>query len=298
MLSKKVLFLFVSIGLGLAFPCMVCFAAQTTMQLPDVYVSANNLSQSDTLLVIVKNEPGRVTGKLGLVPIRFFRSENNSDWVGIVGIPLGKKPGDYKLVIHSLDKAPLMENITVAKRNFPVTDLVITPQLLQKGYTVKKIVSTIENKENKLLNKVLHIFTPKAYITKPFIYPLLKINVVAPYGDIRKSKNYSIQHLGVDLEAPVGTAVLAANDGKIVFERNMPDYGNTMVIDHGLGVYSLYLHLSHFNITTGRLVKQGDAVALSGDTGYVTGPHLHFSIKVRGASLDPLKFIAATQTPW
>ena len=148
------------------------------------------------------------------------------------------------------------------------------------------------------LNHVLDVYNPVAYATKPFINPLSEIAIVGAYGEIRKSGKLKIQHLGVDLKATTGTPVLAVDDGKVVFIRSSPDYGNTLIIDHGLGVYSLYLHLSEFKVQLGQMVKQGDTVALSGDTGYATGPHLHFSIKIRGASVDPLKFIETTQSQW
>jgi murein DD-endopeptidase MepM/ murein hydrolase activator NlpD len=154
--------------------------------------------------------------------------------------------------------------------------------LAQQGYTAKKIVTTIVNQENKSLHQAMDTVTRGAYITKPFIYPLANIKVVGNFGDIRASKPYKIQHLGVDLRASTGTPVHAANDGKIVFEKTLPDYGNMIILDHGQGIYSLYLHLSKFNVADGQMVKQHDVIAYSGASGYAIGPHLHFSIKIRG----------------
>jgi murein DD-endopeptidase MepM/ murein hydrolase activator NlpD len=187
----------------------------------------------------------------------------------------------------------LVKNIVVSRRKFPITVLTSVP-----GFTPKKIISTVENKENTALKKVLADISDAPYSAKPFINPLSEITIVGNYGDIRKSGKLTIQHLGVDLKAPLGTSVMAVNDGRVVFEASMPDYGNTLVIDHGLGVYSLYLHLSEFKVAQGDMVQQGQTVALSGATGYVTGPHLHFSIKMRGASVDPLKFIETSNAKY
>ncbi len=274
--------------------------AKSDNQLPiiNVYVSSDNLMQADTLLVVVKNETSKITGKLGTVKMHFLRNEDNKDWVSVVGMPVNKKPGNYKLLISVLGKQPFEKNVQISKRNFPITELVITKELLKKGYTAKKIIKNIEKVENKQLNKILNILTPVAYFTKPFINPLSEINVVGDFGDIRQTKSYKIQHLGVDLKAPLNTPVYAVNDGKVVFIKSLPDYGNTIIIDHGLGIYSLYLHLSEFKVKKGKIVKQQDIIGLSGDTGYAIGPHLHFSIKVRGAALDPLGFIKTTQTDW
>ncbi len=268
------------------------------LPIPDVFVSSSSLAQSDTLLVVVKNEPGQVAGNLGLIPLRFFRNQHGNDWVAIVGISLHKKPGSYQLIINVPGKAVFQKKILVSARTFPVTKLVVPANLQAKGYSAKTIVTTIEDTENKQLSQVLSVITPVSYINSPFAVPLSSMKVVGPFGDIRAGGNYQIQHLGVDLKAAVGTFVYASNSGKVVFAANMPDYGNTLVIDHGLGIYSLYLHLSQFNVSVGQMVAKGQVVALSGDTGYVTGPHLHFSIKVRQAALDPLLFVQTTQAAW
>jgi murein DD-endopeptidase MepM/ murein hydrolase activator NlpD len=97
------------------------------------------------------------------------------------------------------------------------------------------------------------------------------------------------------LDAQTGTKVYAVNDGKVVLTYDFIDYGKTIVIDHGLGIFSLYLHLDKFNSQEGQKVKQGDVIAYSGNTGYSIAPHLHFSIKLNGASVDPLNFIEITK---
>lgn len=269
--------------------------------LPDVFTSSDMLFQADALLVMVKNEPWPISGNLGNVPLRFFRSENQQDWVAIVGILINKTPGNYKLSVRVPNKITFQKNIKVAKRYFPFTQFPTTPELLAKGMTAKKIISTIGGTENKTLEKFTNVVTPRSYVSRPFSYPLGEIAVTGrsgAYGDIRKYKNYTIQHLGVDLKAKINTPVFAINNGVVAFTKSLPDYGNTLMIDHGLGVYSLYLHLNEFIVPVGKEVRQGDVIALSGATGYATGPHLHFSIKVRGATVDPLKFIAATQYLW
>lgn len=279
-------------------------ASAATLPAQDVFVSSTSVKQADTLLVVVKNEPSeQISGNLGLVKLRFFRSENGRDWIAITGITINKWPGSYNLRIKVPGKAQFLKGIKVSKRTFPVTKMVITPDLARRGYTPKKIVSTIENDENKQLNKVLTVINPSAFFSKPFIYPLSEIKITGNYGDIRSAvdistpvrKMYRIQHLGVDLKAPQGTPVYAVNDGVVVFSKGLPDYGNTLVIDHGLGVYSLYLHLADFTMREGHAARQGDIIGLAGDTGYATAPHLHFSIKVRGSTVDPLRFITATQ---
>ena len=291
-MRQKPIFLFFTILVITFFP----YSAIAILSAPEVFISSYALTQADTLLVVVKNQSAKITGRLGSVKMRFFRSENNKDWIALVGMPVNKNPGTYNLVITIPGKALFTKNIKVSKRNFKITTMPMTPELLKKGYTPNKIINTVRNEENKAINKVLNNIDLISYVNKPFIYPLSEIKIVGDYGDIRTSHNDKIQHLGVDLKASKNTFLYALNDGKITIIKNLPDYGNTAIINHGLGVYSLYLHLAEFKVENGRTVKQGDIIGLSGDTGYVTAPHLHFSIKIRGASVDPLKFIEATKT--
>lgn len=261
---------------------------------PDVFISSSSLLQSDALLVKVADEPSPVKGRLGYLPLHFYRSENGKDWAAIVGMHVTKTPGNYWLSINAPGKPTFKKLIRVSRRKFPETKLVVTQDLAQRGYSTKSILHNILTQENKRLNDIFYQYTPFAFSAKPFINPLSEIAITGAFGDIRVSGKSRIQHLGVDLKAPVDTPVYAVNDGKVVFEENLIDYGNTLILDHGLGVYSLYLHLNSFVAQKDQVVKQSDTIALSGSTGYATGPHLHFSIKVRGATLDPLKFIETT----
>jgi murein DD-endopeptidase MepM/ murein hydrolase activator NlpD len=276
--------------------CPACFTRADSLALPPrVLVSAEIISQADTFLIVVKDEVSEITGSFGSVKLHFFRNEDNKDWIAITGAPLNKTPGEYKLSVSVPNKAIFEKNITVVKRSFLETKMVVTKELAQKGYTSKNIINNIINIENKSLAQVLNVITPVSYITKPFVYPVFKVKDVGSLGNIRKSQNYKIQHLGVDLEAPLNTPIYAVNDGKVVFVRGMTNYGNTVIVDHGLGVYSLYLHLNRFDVREGQIIKLGDNIGLSGNTGYSIAPHLHFSITMRGVSVDPLRFIWTTQ---
>lgn len=295
-LNKILLILFLLFGNGFFSYCQAV-EIDTTLPIPEVIISSDTFLQGDTLLIIVKNEPKIITGKLGNINLRFFRNQNNQDWIAITGMPVNKIPGDYKLSINVPGKAIFEKNISVSKKEFPITSLIVTTQLANKGYNTKTIVNNVA-KENLALSKVLNVITKKSYINKPFIYPLKEIEDVGAFGNIRKSGNSQLQHLGVDLKAEPDTPIYAINDGQVVFLKKLTNYGNTLVVDHGLGVFSIYLHLDSFNVVKGEFVKQGYILGLSGNTGYSIAPHLHFSIKVRGATLDPLNFIKTTQVQW
>jgi murein DD-endopeptidase MepM/ murein hydrolase activator NlpD len=253
-------------------------------------ISSLSLEQGDTL--IIKINPGsqieKINGSLNSRKIIFSKIEEN--FIGILGISVKEKSGNYDLVINSPEGTFLKKKIKISERKFPITELLVTKELEEKGFTHSKIKEEVE-KENKAIYEILQFFTPFPYFKESFVYPLEKIKVVGDFGNIRKSGKVAIQHLGVDLEATTGTPVFAINDGVVKLSKELPNYGKTIIIDHGLGIFSLYLHLNEFKVSEGQKVKRGEIIALSGNTGYSISPHLHFSIKINGVSVDPLRFV-------
>ena len=139
--------------------------------------------------------------------------------------------------------------------------------------------------------KIYATVTPKRYWEKPFSMPL-NSHITSDYGNAR-IYNGSLKgfHSGTDFRAPTGTTLKAVNDGIIVVASDRYYSGNAIIIDHGEGIYSSYSHLSKITVKVGQLVKQGESLGLSGATGRVTGPHLHFSIIIDSKKIDPLDFI-------
>jgi len=99
-------------------------------------------------------------------------------------------------------------------------------------------------------------------------------------------------HKGMDFRARMGTPVRAGNSGVVVLARPLYFEGNCVVIDHGLGLFTLSMHLSHIQVHEGQRVAQGEQLGLSGATGRVTGPHLHWAVRWEGTYLDPAKLLA------
>ena len=95
----------------------------------------------------------------------------------------------------------------------------------------------------------------------------------------------------MDYRAKDGTEIFATNRGVVRFVKALRNDGNTLVIDHGMGVMSFYLHLSKFKVKVGDIVEKGQVVGLSGHTGYTLGAHLHFSIRINNVAIDPVKFL-------
>lgn len=143
-------------------------------------------------------------------------------------------------------------------------------------------------RENDLLSHIVVSDAPR--FLGAFRYPLADITVTDNFGYSRKTGAYTIYHRGTDFAASLRTPVYATNDGVVRFAGNLLAYGKIVIIDHGARVASYSLHLDRMDVREGEVVKRGQVIGLSGDTGYALEPHLHFSVKVGGISVDPVAF--------
>jgi murein DD-endopeptidase MepM/ murein hydrolase activator NlpD len=115
------------------------------------------------------------------------------------------------------------------------------------------------------------------------------------FGEIRiLNTERKSRHSGADSPAREGTAVTAVNSGQVVLTENLYYEGNTVIIDHGLGVYSVYCHLQKIKVKESSRVEKGALIGWVGQSGRATGPHLHFGMKVRGARVDPDQLFGLT----
>ncbi len=127
-------------------------------------------------------------------------------------------------------------------------------------------------------------------------FPLKNTHVTSAFASPRTppgGKPY--YHTGVDLHAPMHTAVLASAGGRVVYESESPLTGQIIILDHGGGIYSEYMHLSKFLAKSGDRVQRGQVIALSGATGRVEAPHLHWELSWQGIPLDPMRFLQAME---
>ncbi|WP_304545358.1 M23 family metallopeptidase [Sulfurimonas microaerophilic] len=170
--------------------------------------------------------------------------------------------------------------------------LVDSSKVNPKSKLVQRRVAKEYNQAMKIYNTV----TPKLYISKPFDMPL-ESKITSDFGKARiyngSLKGY---HSGTDFRAKVGTPIKASNDGKVVLVAKRFYSGGTILIDHGYGIYTCYFHMSKFDVKEGELVQKGQVIGLSGQSGRVTGPHLHFSARINGIQVDPLQLISLLNT--
>lgn len=207
----------------------------------------------------------------------------------LVGIDLNKKIGDYTANVEFKDGSIASSTLKVTEREKYETFLAVPEKLGGNSVSNQtKVVSTLA-KENAIL-AVIKTFAGALW-TKKFIYPVANPVITDVYGFSRTSGAAAITHKGSDFKAPLGTNILSVNKGIVRIAKTFQVYGKTVVVDHGFGVMSFYLHMSKIKVNVGELVQQGQTIGLAGSTGFTTGPHLHFSVRINNVSIDPIKFL-------
>ncbi len=205
------------------------------------------------------------------------------------GIDLYKKPGTYKIVATLYDGTLIEKTFQISERKKIEAPLGIPEKLGGNTQTsATQLVNTLAQENASLLN--LRTGT-HAFWTLPFRYPIADPVVTDDYGYQRQTGTYSIAHKGTDFRAKEGTKVLAMNRGVVRVAKEGRNYGKTIVVDHGLGLQTFYMHLSKIYVNVGELVLPGQTIGLSGMTGYAEQPHLHLTVRLQDTSIDPIKFL-------
>jgi murein DD-endopeptidase MepM/ murein hydrolase activator NlpD len=205
-----------------------------------------------------------------------------------IGIALNKKPGTYLLKATLSSGAILKRNIVVLAREKVEAPLGIPAQLGGNTPAAEQNVVDSLVAGNKVLDGL--ISAQRQLWTGQFEFPVADPLVTDPYGYIRQTGSYQIAHKGVDFKAPPGTPVMAVNAGVVILATDLGIYGNTIIVDHGLGIMSFYMHLSKIGVAKGQAVLRRQVIGESGETGYAEGPHLHLTVRIGGVSIDPMVF--------
>lgn len=153
----------------------------------------------------------------------------------------------------------------------------------------------LEASESAELDEAYSAFTPQQLWQGAFAMPV-QGQITTAFGARRSYQGGPAieSHPGVDIAVPLGTPVLASADGRVAWTGQLPDRGNGVIIDHGLGVFTGYFHMSRVTAQMGQSVRAGDVIGLAGSTGLSTGPHVHWEVVVGGVNLDGLQFLDLT----
>lgn len=222
-------------------------------------------------------------------PLRTFIYDSYA--TAFLGVDLYAQTGTFPLVLTFKDGKEVKGELVIHERENIRKPFDIPEKL--GGNTkesIKELISTL-SAEGKIINAIPT--SNKILWTEKFRSPLNNPLVVEDiYGYTRIMNNFTMPHKGTDLHADLGTPVYAMNTGIVRLVSNMRNYGNTIVIDHGAGIQTIYMHLSEMNVLDGQEVTRGDFIGKTGDTGYASNPHLHLTVRVWDVSIDPIKFLA------
>ena len=208
-------------------------------------------------------------------------------------IDLYAQPGDYllsALVNQGKDNEYTLEKtLTVANKSFKTQYLTVSEEMNENNNDNRAIYEFVQ------LVKPARTESAKEKLWEgTFIMPL-EGRLTTDFAEIRYVNNEpsSSRHSGLDLAAPTGTPVVAPNNGIVTFAmEGLLSPGNTVVIDHGMGLFTSYYHLDSINVEKGAEVKKGSAIGSVGSTGFSTGPHLHYAVSIYNTYVNPYQTLS------
>jgi murein DD-endopeptidase MepM/ murein hydrolase activator NlpD len=227
---------------------------------------------------------------------RFSRAEKAGTWEGLVGIDLDTRPGEYRVRLVGANSAGevfrRLHPIEVLSKEFPTRHLTVEPKYVSPPEEEMERI----RRESRQVSRIFSEVTLERHWEGFFLRPVPgKANSNFGKRSVFNGKPRS-PHTGTDFTAAKGTPVKAPNGGKVVLAQNLYFAGNTVILDHGLGLYSYFAHLSEFRVAVGDMVSRGDVLGLVGATGRVTGPHLHWTLRLAETRVDPLSMMDAVDT--
>jgi hypothetical protein len=221
--------------------------------------------------------------------IAFFKLHNGT-WAALAGVDVEAPVGPSTLHISAKDHDVINKvdkTIEIHAAHYRTGTLSVAPKFVEPGPDALKEIEA----ESKVKAKVFGESAKDPLWAGDFRAPVAA-QPTDSFGTRRMfNKKLASIHKGADFRAAMGTPVHASNSGVVVLARPLYYEGNCVIIDHGMGLYTLSMHFSRIDVHEGQHVKKGDQLGLSGATGRVTGPHLHWAVRWEGAYLDPLKLL-------
>ena len=233
----------------------------------------------DKSLLSLKNEKNELS---------FFKHPTKNDKVvAIFSLAYKNPPKESRLIASYKDKKEIII-IKTLQGNYKSEKIVVESK---KAFPPKNEQNRIKE-ELQEANKIYGSYTNEALFNGTFNKPL-NSKITSSFGKARVfNEKLASYHSGTDFKASMKTPIYATNSGIVRLAKERYFAGISIIIDHGYGIYSQYYHLSSTKLKVGQKVKKGEFIGLSGNSGRVSGPHLHFGIFAGGKQVDPLDFIA------
>ena len=280
-----------ALGIAAAVAALGVFARQAPAPAagPIVRLSYRALQPGEPILVSLESDGTVRSGSVAFMGRRtdLAPGPQKLTFLAFVGIDVQAKPGPAVLAVKIVKSGGPVETVRkdllIVEKAFPSTKLTLAPRYVTPPAAAQARIK----REAEIVALAMSVITPEWLGDGPFIAP----NGASSWSNFgqRRLNNNVVQslHTGLDLRVPFGGPIRAANAGRVVLAADLYMGGKTVILDHGLGVFSSYGHMSKLLVKRGDTVKKGQIVGLCGSTGRSTGPHLHWSFKVLDARVDP-----------
>jgi murein DD-endopeptidase MepM/ murein hydrolase activator NlpD len=221
--------------------------------------------------------------------LSFFFDSRSKTWYGLAGVRLETKPGKYVLVLKGApqngtgEDVVFEQRVAIARARYPSVSVTVA-----KKFTEPSPEKLEKVKQDKTVKEDVFRYVSEQREWSGVFLPPATARISDVFGT-QRTFNGKVQsmHQGLDYAVPAGTPVSALNAGTVLLAQPLYLEGNCVVLDHGQGLLTLYLHLSEFTVKEGEHVARGQQIGLSGGTGRATGPHLHVAVRWQGVYLNP-----------
>lgn len=246
-------------------------------------------SQGQSAAIYVEADlPGLPFGQFAGQTLQFAAFEDG--YIALIGLDAFTEPGRYELLLEGAGEQPwrsFHQQVQVQSGRYGIQYIDIPEEL------TPLLAPEIRAGEDAFLVDLYTQFTDSAYWDGPFTIPITGTIISAPYGDSRSYNQGPVEifHTGIDFAGPVGTPIYAPAAGKVIYSDTLQLRGNTLILDHGLGLMSGYYHLSAIHVELGDVLEKGQHIASGGSTGLSSGPHLHWDIRIMNSPVDGMQWI-------
>jgi murein DD-endopeptidase MepM/ murein hydrolase activator NlpD len=255
-------------------------------------------AQGQAVALAYPNEPGLVGVEAVWKGYTVPFAKRGDSWFTVIGVDLDTKAGENAALVtfryedgHSRTQGEL---VSVTAQQFPTTELKVEERYVQ----LSPEDEARAREEGRETAEIYATLTPELLWTEPFMAPIPGAKDGRNFGHRRVFNGEPrAPHAGADLRATTGTPIYAANRGRVVLAKELFYSGNAVFIDHGLGLYTTYLHLSRIDVEPGQIIERGERLGLAGATGRVTGPHLHWGVRIVDARVDPFSLLKIDRAP-